>query len=185
MANDSKVLRKNGQEKTKKSGRARSGFNLIDLFIIILLLCCVVLIAAVYVPGLFDLKKGDSADITYVIEFEGVRPDYASFIKEGDAVNTDRGYDFGTVCAGVEVTNHNIISYDPETGDVIVSAHPTLSNLLVTVAVSADSDPDTGYSVAGKRLAVGTSMTFVLPGFTGEGVCIAITEGGSNQGGDR
>lgn len=178
-------MKKNYKDKPEETRQKSGRFNFVDLFVIVLFTCCIVLVCVVYAPEFFKLNKSDTVDITYVVEFEGVRPDYASFINVGDKVTTDKGYEMGAVSAGVEIENYNIIRFDPNTGDVVASAHPSLSNLLVTVKVSADSDSVNGFSVSGKRIAVGAEMNLVFPGFTGKGVCISITENGNMQGGDR
>ena len=79
----------------------------------LLILCCVGLAVLAYLPGSGFLRKSDRAQITYVIEFEGVRPDFASYIREGDRVTSSEGCDLGTVAAGVEVGVYNVVRYDP------------------------------------------------------------------------
>ncbi len=184
MTNEKTKSRKDRQGSTRSSGRRR-GFNALDVFLILLILCCVGLAVLAYLPGSGFLRKSDRAQITYVIEFEGVRPDFASYIREGDRVTSSEGCDLGTVAAGVEVGVYNVVRYDPATADVVSSAHPSLSNLLVTVSLTADSDPLNGYSSEGLRIAVGAELDCMFPGFTGRGTCISITENGTGTGGER
>ena len=51
-----------------------------------------------------------------------------------------------------------------------------LSTLLITVKSNAKSNSSSGYSIGGRRIAIGAESALSLPGFEGTGSCISITE---------
>ena len=170
---------KENKKQRKRTGR-RGVFNLVDFLLILILLVFIVGAVLVYFPGIALGRKNSTAKITYVLEFEGVQPALASSIREGDAVTSLGGYAIGTVAPGIAVENHTVISYDPDTGDVVKSVHPSLKNIVVTVTADAKSDPVKGYTAGGMRIAAGASYRIVMPGFEGDAVCVSVTaEGGA------
>ena len=162
------------------------GFNVIDLLIVLLCIAVITVAVIVYFPD-FSLSaffsgsaRREKAEITYVLEFQGINPGYASAVRDGDSIVTDLGYAIGSVSGSVEIEAYCTVYYDPSTGDVVKSEHPALVNILVTVTAEADSDPVTGYSADGIRIAAGAEYDVVMPGFEGHAVCISVAaEGGS------
>ena len=168
----------------KKNTARRAKFNIIDLLIVIAVFCVAAAVIHVYFSDLSFGGKKEKTTVTYSLRFSGIDESFISAIAEGEAVVDSDGYAFGTVVSADLFETHKEITYDSENRKVVSVPYPSLCDLTVIIRVNAESDPDRGYTVSGKRIAVGAEYDVSMPGFEGHGMCIDITENSSNGGAD-
>lgn len=170
-------------KKAKKAGGSRHRFNALDAVLILMAIAAAGLLIAVYSPSALFGNTGKTARITYTVELTAVDPGLAAAVRVGDEVTDGNGYAIGQVAAEVEVAPYQIVSYSADGDEVILAEHPTLSNLLITISAEAADNGESGYTVNGRRIAIGAGYTLVLPGFEGSGNCIGIIIDQSTDGG--
>ena len=174
-------------ERSRRRGKTRSGrrFNVLDVIIILIIVAVLALTLLAYLPGgLFRLAQNSSnATIIYTVEIKGVKRELAKGISVGDPVTEkETSINLGSVSAEVEVMPYSQVRYDAASGEVVLDEYEELSTLLITVTADAKSDPSKGYSIGGRRIAIGAEYKLSLPGFEGTGNCISITEISGNGG---
>ena len=165
-------------KKAPHKGRSGRRFNLLDALIILIVVAVIALVLRAYLPGgLFRLAESSDVTIIYTVEVTGVKRELAAGIAVGDKV-TEKGTAvfLGNVSAEVEVTPFSQVRYDADSGEVVMDEYDELSTLLITVKSNAKSNSSSGYSIGGRRIAIGAEYALSLPGFEGTGSCISITE---------
>lgn len=169
----------------KKPHRKGYRFNILDALIAVIIAAVVIVLLLAYLPsGLF----GGSADksgisVTYTIEIKNVRRELASGISVGDPVTEkSTAVSLGGVSAEVEVVPYSQVRYDPVSGEVVLDEYADYSDLLITITAPAAYSTSRGYTVNGRRIAVGAAYRISMPGFEGYGQCISITEVAVNGG---
>lgn len=160
-------------------------FNILDAFIAVVIAAVVIVTLLAYLPsGIFKKSsEKNSISVTYTIEIKNVKRELASGIAVGDPV-TEKGtaVRLGNVGAEVEVAPHSQVRYDAASGEVVLDELADYSDLLITITASAAYNASSGYTVNGKRIAVGAAYRLSMPGFEGSGKCISITEVAGNGG---
>lgn len=187
QATGAMVTTMNSSERStvKRSDRRGYHFNILDAIIVLVILAVIAVILVAYLPG--GLSASDSGrgsvTVTYTLEIKGAQRKLADWIAVGDTV-TERtsAVGLGRVSAEVEVSPAGVVRFDPTSGEVIIDEAEDLSDLLITITTTAKYDPSRGYTVNGKRLAVGAVYSVSLPRFEGAGECIGIIETSSNGG---
>lgn len=174
----------------KSPANSRGGASLLlriaVLGLLILLFCG--LIYLLYVSfglDLFGLRKsGTTEKITYTVEFESVAPGTANKITQGSVVRDASGEMIGSI-ASLEADEPATIYSVGDGPWAVTEGHPTNLKVLVNIEVLASSDPEKGYSVKGKRIAVGAEYELILSGVTLRGTCIGLeatqTNGGTGK----
>lgn len=165
---DTKI--KNRNTDPKKSGR----FNAVDLLLILLILVVFTVLLLLFDP--FSWMGNDNTEevtIRYTVEIKNVSNELKNNIKQGDrAISSSTDYDMGSVVS-VEVTDSYTWEYNE--GD-FMEKKPVggKSDLLVVISVKAIYEPDVGYMVDGKHIAVGSQFGFCFPNYVGSGYCIDV-----------
>lgn len=180
-----KTMNSSDKSTKKKSNHGGYRFNILDALIAVVIFAVIGVVLVAYLPGGLSATSGGkgSVTVTYTIEIKNVDRKLADWITVGDTV-TERAsaVDLGRVSAEVEVSPSGIVRYDPASGEVIIDEAEDTSDILITVTATAKYDASRGYTVNGKRLAVGTNYSISLPKFEGNGECIGIIEISSNGG---
>lgn len=167
--------------------RKKLGINLLDVILIIALILAVALVVSVYSPSGYRFGFGKEATLVYTIEVSGVPAEYASAINVDDPVYDADGYALGVVAADVEVQPYTVYEYksdDEGNGSLVAVEHSDLKSLIITVSVKADYNEGEGYSVDGKRIAVGAEYELVLPAFESVGECVGLIAENAANGGE-
>lgn len=163
-----------GEVKNKK----RIGFNFIDVLIILFVLAFIFVVINVVSP-MSVLKKffaDDSVTIKYTVEFTAVDEAYLESIKESDAVvDAVSKHSLGTVDVVDNNTLYTSLEYNEEDGSASLSVHEGKYNVTVTITALGSYAEGEGYSVNGKRIAVGEKMSLRFPSYVAEGYCIALS----------
>ncbi len=159
----------------KKKGR----FNLVDLLLIVLLLVMIFVVVFVIDPFSLDVFGGTAQEVTleYTLRIDSVDGTMVDKIEIGDrvvdaSVKTSLGY----VSSVEKDIPHTEPYYDSILDTVSMKEYPDLYDLVVTVTVEADFQEGVGYSVEGRRVAVGTKLYLMFPEYLTEGYCISMRE---------
>ncbi len=181
------VAKMNSSDKStaKKTDLRNYRFNILDALIAVVILVVIAVVLVAYLPGGLSASGNnrENVTVTYTIEIKGINRKLADWIIVGDTVtDRDTAIDIGRISAEVEVSHAGIVRYDPTSGEVIIYEAEDTSDLLITVTANAKYDVSRGYTVNGKRLAVGADYSISLPKFEGNGECIGIIEISSNGG---
>ena len=156
-------------------------FNFID--VILVLLCLAIIGGCVYVfsPKFnFDLfKRSESVQLQYTIEIQGVDEEFIEKIKENNNVlDSVSKSSLGSVVAVDYNTRYSVLDYtinEEGIAEGILVDHPNKYNVIVTISATAEYESGTGYSINGRRIAIGELIDLKFPDYTCQGHCIAIS----------
>lgn len=168
-------MNENTNVKAVKKRKMR--FNIVDFLLIVIALAVVAALLYVFLPNSFikGIFADESVTIQYAIEFKGVDEAFLQSIKENDVViDSVTKAELGTVTAIDYSTQYTELKYDEESGNGVLSVVPNKHNVIVTITANAAHDTDKGYTIGGKRIAVGELIAVRFPNFTGEGYCISV-----------
>ena len=160
--------------KTKK----RVGFNFIDVLIILFVLAFIFVVINVVSPlSVFKKFFADQTyTVRYTVEFLCVDEEYVNMIGESDAVvDSVSKHSLGTVDAVDNDTIYTTLEYNEADGSGMLSAHEGKYNVFVTITAEGSYTKGEGYSVNGKRVAVGEKMALRFPNYVAEGYCVALS----------
>ena len=159
----------------KKAKKRRVGFNFIDFLLVVVILAAITLALIYLVPGLNDrMTSTGKTEITYVLEFRGVDSEFIANIQNGDGVySVNKNFQIGTV-KSVATDSYSSLVYDADTNSGVLTEHPSLKTLIITVKATAIYNIGEGYSVNGERIAVGREYYVKTPNFTGTAYCIEV-----------
>ena len=68
-----------------------------------------------------------------------------------------------------------VLSIVISAGVGVLAAHDGKYNVIVTISADGEYKEGEGYSVNGRRIAVGEKMALRFPNYVGEGYCIALS----------
>lgn len=177
------IMKSSDHAAEKAPRRSGKRFNALDALIIIIIVAVLAVTLLAYLPGgILRLPEKNNVTVTYTIEVKGVKRELAAGIAVDDPV-TEKGtsVSLGNISAEVEVTPYSTVRYDAASGEVVTDEYSGLSTLLITVTAQAGYDSSRGYTVNGRRIAIGAEYGISLPGFEGTGGCISITETGGSK----
>lgn len=177
------IMKSSDRAAEKAPRRSGKRFNALDALIIIIIVAVLAVTLLAYLPGgILRLPEKNNVTVTYTIEVKGVKRELAAGIAVDDPV-TEKGtsVSLGNISAEVEVTPYSTVRYDAASGEVVTDEYSGLSTLLITVTAQAGYDSSRGYTVNGRRIAIGAEYGISLPGFEGTGICISITETGGSK----
>ncbi len=156
----------------------RRGFNFIDVLLILFVLLIIFIAVNIVSPMSFlDILSADSEQtIEYTVEIVGVDGEFIDKIKEQDiAVDAVSKYTLGSVKAVDYNTQYSELEYDEATGAGVLAVYPDKYNVLITITATGDYTEGEGYSINGRRIAVGEKLSVRFPDYVGEGYCISIS----------
>ena len=167
------------QAKTEGTpSKSRRGFNFIDVLLILFILLVIVAAVNIVSPmSVFDRFKTDSErTIEYTVEIIGVDGEFIDKIKEQDvAVDAISKYTLGTVEAVDYNTQYSELKYDEAANAGVLAVYPEKYNVLVTVKATGSYVQGEGFSINGRRIAVGEKLSIRFPDFVCEGYCISLS----------
>ena len=159
----------------KKKGR----FNLVDLLLVIVALAVIFVVVFVIDPFSLNLFGGEEREITleYTIRISNVDIAFVDKIAVGDevvdsAVNTSLGY----VSAVENDIPYSEPYYDNATDTVSMKEYPGRYDIMITVTAKAIFEDGVGYTVEGRRVAVGSQLYLMFPEYVGTGSCVSMRE---------
>ena len=177
------IMKSSDRAAEKAPRRSGKRFNALDALIIIIIVAVLAVTLLAYLPGgILRLPEKNNVTVTYTIEVKGVKRELAAGIAVDDPVTEkSTSVSLGNISAEVEVTPYSTVRYDAASGEVVTDEYSGLSTLLITVTAQAGYDSSRGYTVNGRRIAIGAEYCISLPGFEGTGSCISITETGGSK----
>lgn len=160
-----------------KSKKNRIRFNFIDVLIILAILLLGAIVVNLFFPNfVLDYSKNAEKEIQYTVEFLCVDESLTDKIKENDTVvDSVSKYSVGTVMTVDRNTPYTELEYDEINGTGKLAAYENKYNVLVTISVKAEYNEGDGYSVGGKRIAVGEKFSLRFPDYAAEGYCINLS----------
>ena len=146
---------------------------------LIFMLAVVFFVVVIIDPFSMDLFGGDGTEITleYTVRIENVEGAFADKIGMGDevvdaSVKTSLGY----VSSVENDVPHAEPYYNSDEDIVVMKEYPDRYDLVVTVTATAVYTEGMGYTVNGRRVAVGSHFYLMFPDYLGEGNCISMRE---------
>ena len=170
-----------------KSRKINRKFNIID-FLIVVLIAAVIgvsIYAIVSWSNIKSLWSSSTVNLQYTVELRGVDADFINNIKAGDAVTDAVSKNqLGIVDRVDSIEKYTVLNYAPvttENGDGtttttyngVLSEYPEKYNVTVYISSSAEYEKDIGYTINGRRIAVGEALELRFPEFSSIGYCIA------------
>lgn len=172
--------------------KKKYGFNIIDV-LIILLVIAIGVVLYYYMSARNTLASNLEVDVEYVVELKVVDAEFTDNFNIGDkVVETVRDQQIGEI-VNVEVTPAYNVATNTDTGEMFISYYPQIEsdtegntegteepkyefyNIKVTVRDTFKRS-DKGYKKNAFNLVTGQLVYFRIPGYIGEGFCIATNE---------
>lgn len=166
----------NSKHGSLRDAKKRGKFNLIDFLLILVILLIVASLVYLFFPTSWirSITADKSADIQYTIEMRGVDEEFINNINENDTVlDSVSKSNIGTVVAVDYSMRYTELTYNEE-GQGILAEYPGKYNVIVTISATAEFNKGEGYTVNGKRIAVGEKVSARFPNYLGEGYCISV-----------
>lgn len=157
-----------------KLNEKRKRFNFIDVILLVVILVIVSVLAFIGFKAYnnYFMKDSTGSVIRYEIVIEGVSNDIKYSINEGDDVIESLSFtSIGKVVGEPEITPTPFVASDDD-GKLVESDHPSKSDIRITVEAKANGSKGT-YDINGYTLCVGKSVSFRVPGFSAEGICVS------------
>lgn len=159
----------------KKKGR----FNLMDLILVLLAVGIALFVLFVIDPFSINLFGADEQNVTleYSIRIENVEATFMDKIRIRDEViDASLKTSLGYVNAVENDIPHAEPYYDSEDDLVSMKEYPNRYDLIITVTADAVFTQGVGYTVNGRRVAVGSEFYLMFPEYLGEGFCVSMRE---------
>ncbi len=151
----------------------RRRFNVIDF--IILAAVVLLILTFLFSKYIFSKKKGDVVKLEYTVIVEGVSEEFLDKVKIGDAVyDSSTNAILGYVKTTDEQSRFAVYEYDSAEEKLVAIEYPDRYNLKVTVSSDAEYVKSVGYSVNGRRIAVGGALNLRFPNYVASVYCVGI-----------
>ena len=169
-----------------KKKNSKQKFNIIDFIVLVLIAAVVVgsIYAVVSWSNIKSLWTTKTVNIEYIVEFRGVDATFRDNINDGDVViDAVSKNQLGIVNSVASIDNYKVLDYKTVTeennnvtytGELV--SYPDKYNITVYITTSAEYEEGVGYTVNGRRIAVGEKIEMRFPEFSGEGYCITFAE---------
>ena len=151
----------------------KGGFNAVDMLIIVIFVGIIV----VFVISRITLKANDKEDVRleFTVLVENVDEDFYGKINVGDRVfDSSDGGALGYVSKIDKSGRYFVYRYDSESEQMRATEYPDKYNFQITVSTDASFVEDVGYSVDGKRIAVGRKLELRFPQYSCGAVCTDV-----------
>ena len=167
-----------------KSKKTKRKFNIIDFLILIIIIAVVgvCIYAVVSWSNIKSLWSTSTVELQYTVEFRGVDKEFVDKIKVGDTVTDAVSKNqLGVVNKVDNQEPYTVLDYkvstDPDAKEEKISSElvqePNKFNVTVYISASAEYESGIGYTINGRRIAVGEMIEMRFPEFSSVGYCIA------------
>lgn len=153
-----------------KQKKIKRKFNVVDFLVLVLVVAIigVAIYAVVYWANIKSLWATSTTDLQYAVELRGVDQKFVDKIKNGDAV-TDA---VSKNQLGIVDRVDKIEKYTTFSEGTLVE-HPDKFNITVYISATAEYEQGVGYTVNGRRIAVGEIIEMRFPNFSSVAYCVA------------
>ena len=159
-----------------RAPRVKRRFNFIDVLIILAIVLLGAIVVNLFFPQSVFKTNNAKREIQYTVEFLGVDESLIDKIKENDiAIDSVSKSSVGSVILVDRNTLYSELKYDENNKKGKFAVYEDKYNVLVTISVMADYSEGEGYSVGGRRIAVGEKLSLRLSDYAGEGYCINLS----------
>lgn len=171
-----------------KRKKAKRKFNVID-FLVILIIVTVISVSIYAIFSWSNIKSlwsASTVELQYTVELRGVDKEFINKIKAGDTVTDAVSKNqLGVVDSVDSIEKYTVLDYtkneieneDGKTSTVtyngILSEYPDKYNITVYISTSAEYENGVGYTVNGRRIAVGEAIEMRFPEFSSVAYCVA------------
>ena len=159
----------------KKKGR----FNLMDLILVLIAVGIALFVLLVLDPFSIHMFRAEEQGVTleYTLRIENVEGAFLDKIRIRDEViDSSIKVSLGYVNAVENDIPYTEPYYDSEEDVVSMKEYPNRYDMIITVTADAVFTEGVGYTVNGRRVAVGSQFYLMFPEFLGEGYCISMRE---------
>lgn len=151
----------------------RGKFNAVDLLIVLAVLG---VIAAFVLSGIiFTDSDGERVRLEYTVLVEGVDELFYDRVKVGDRIyDSSSGEALGYVSKIDKSQHYAVYEYDGEQKLMVAKEYPDKYNFKITVSSNSQFVDNVGYSISGRRIAVGVKLDLRFPDYVTSGYCVDI-----------
>lgn len=142
-------------------GRIFGKFNLLDLIVLVFIAVVVLAIGSKLIsnPESYGVSSDSNVEDMYVtVKCQGVTQDFIDNIAVGDKLIAQNAYTGGEVYAISDSIPYEYTGVD-DNGDVVLSQHPYLKDVYVTVATTQDTSSPI-LKANGQEVRIGTKIFF-------------------------
>ena len=153
-----------------KQKKIKRKFNIVDFLVLVLIVAIigVAIYAVVYWSNIKSLWATSTTDLQYAVELRGVDQKFVDKIKNGDAVtDTVSKNQLGIVDRVDKIEKYTTFS------EGTLVEHPDKFNITVYISATAEYEQGVGYTVNGRRIAVGEIIEMRFPNFSSVAYCVA------------
>ena len=171
-----------------KQKKIKRKFNIIDFLVLVIIIAVVgvSIYAVISWSNIKSLWATDQVSLDYVVEFRGVDEEFINKIEAGDTViDAISKNQLGKVervdsiekYTVLDYTKNEIQSEDGKSSTVnyvgVLSEYPDKYNVTVYIKFdTAEYENGVGYTVNGRRIAIGEAIEMRFPEFSSVGYCI-------------
>lgn len=162
--------------------KKKKKFNFIDFLIVLLIIAIICVVVYLFSPWaqIEKLWTKDKAELTFFVEIKDVDIEFIDMVKEGDAViDAVSKNSLGSIAEAPQVEKAFVYDYVlDEHGQMtcVISEQPNKYNITIKINASADFEENVGFTVNGRRIAVGELLDMRLPQYACSGTCVQIYE---------
>jgi len=157
-----------------QSRKKRIYFNLIDVILIVLVLAAVISLVFLLKNNRVTVGSDKTTEeIVYRIEFSPLREELRNFAEVGNTVVLTESLKAIGEITDVSYTSCHYVGTNKATGASVSSPYPEHITMVLTVKATAIKT-DTGYTLSGRELILGESLSIRLPNFTGSGRLLSV-----------
>lgn len=169
-----------------KNKKIKHKFNIVD-FLIILLIMTIIVTSIYAIVSWSDIKaiwSTSSKELQYVVELRGVDDKFINNIKKNDIViDAVSKSQLGTVQSADSMEPYYVLNYEIKTAEDgtqsyngVIAKDKTKYNITIYISATAEYEKDVGYTVNGRRIAVGEVLELRFPNFASTAYCVSISE---------
>lgn len=159
--------------------RGKYRFNIIDILLIVVIVVSLVAIAFLFFyngSNESSEKQVNTVDIIYTVEQTELPTILRGKVNRGDGVMLSRENSSIGQVIDVEYTDTLYTGYDEENNRSFEAVYPGKINMRVKISAQAVVTEEGFYSVDGQLISAGTRLDVRYPFYTGEMVCISVSE---------
>ncbi len=171
-----------------KKKKIKRKFNIIDFLVLIIIIAVVggAIYAVFSWSNIKSLWSTSTVELQYTVELRGVDKEFISKIKAGDTVTDAVSKNqLGIVERVDSIEKYTVLDYtkneiqndDGKSSAAsysgVLSEYPDKYNITVYISSSAEYEKGVGYTVNGRRVAVGEIIEMRFPEFSSVAYCVA------------
>ena len=185
-------MNNNINNSTPKMKKSKRKFNIIDVLVVILIVAVIsVAIYAVYAwSDIKSLWSKNVVELTYVVEFRNVDKEFVDNIESSvgtTVIDSVSKNSIGKVDSIESIKKYSVLDYEEKAEEKnddttttvsyngVIAEYPDRYNITVYIKdTAAEYQQDIGYTINGRRIAVGEIISVRFPEFSADAYCIGM-----------